>query len=173
MTVEDEVRKCCKEIESIRHDAEKLKKRADTDEHLARWEHSVEPFVQQARDAGAKLEREPAEGLQKLVDGWRSARDRLAGHLRLIEAKSFLTSARRLAGQDDFVGAQNELGEAVRDVREARPQLSEHDFHLEQVAKAVEQAAAELSAKAGASIGAIEKAVERTNSLLDQLHRTS
>lgn len=173
MTIEEEVRKCCKEIESILHDAEKLKESPGTGEHLAKWEESVESFARQAREAGAKLDRVPSEGLQKLVEGWRGARDRLVGHLRLIEAKSFLASARRLASQDDFVGAQNELSAAVRDVREAHAQLPDHDSHLEQMERAVEQAAAELRTKAGASIGTIEKAVERADSLLDELRRTS
>lgn len=173
MTVDEEVRKCCEEIESIRHKADGLKSRGEADEHLARWERAVEPFVKQAREAGTKLDRAPSEGLQKLVEGWRSACDRLAGHLRLIEAKSFLASARRLAEQDDFVGAQNELTAAVGDLREASALLPEHDFRLRQVEEAVQQAAAELNAKASASIGAIEKAVEHTTSLLDQLHATN
>jgi hypothetical protein len=173
MTIEEDVRKCCKEIESVRHDAEKLKKRDDTGEHLAKWERTVEPFTRDAREATAKLDRGASEGLQKLVDRWRSARHRLEAHLQLIEAKSFLASARRLASEDDFIGAKNELIAAIRDLHEARAHLPEHDSHLNEMEKAAEQAAAEVGAKAATAIGAIEKAVQNTNSLLDKLHAKS
>ena len=172
MTFEDEVRDTCREIESARHDAEKLKCCEGTGEHLAKWERVVEPFARQAHEAAAKLDQGAFEGLQKLVEGWRNARNRIMAHLRLIEARGFLASARRLTSEGDFIGAKNELSAAIRDVHEAREQLPEADAHLTEVEQAVERATAELGAKAKTAMDAIEKAVKHTNTLLDELHRT-
>jgi len=172
MTVEDEVEKCRAEIEKVRSDAERLKERCpeEAKEHLSSFENKLDRFAKEARDASARGAR---AGLESVIDTWNSARDRLVAHLRLIEAKSFLASARRLAGEEDFVGSKNELAAAMQCVKDAREILSGGDAHLAHLERQIEQAVAEIHATAAAATNSIEQVVAENERLLQEFRQAS
>jgi hypothetical protein len=108
------------------------------------------------------------------VDAWNSAHDRLVAHLRLIEAKSFLSSARRLAGEEeDFVGSKNELASAVQCVKDARQLLGGEDSHLAHLERQIEQAVADIQTTAAAATNSIEQVVAENERLLQKLRQAS
>lgn len=168
----DDVKKCCAEIEKVRSDAERLKEHCpeEAKEHLSSFENKLERLAKEAQDAS---ERGVRAGLESVVGTWNSARDRLVAHLRLIEAKSFLASARRLAGEEDFVGSKNELAAAVQCVKDARELLSGEDAHLAHLERQIEQAVADIQATAAAATNSIEQVVAENERLLQEFRRAS
>jgi hypothetical protein len=172
MTIEDEVKKCCAEIDRVRSDAGRLRERCSEEakEDLSSFESKLEGFAKEARDAS---ERGVRTGLQGVVDAWNSAHDRLVAHLHLIEAKSFLSSARRLAGEEDFVGSKNELASAVECVKDARELLDGEDGHLVHLERQIEQAVADIQTTAAAATNSIEQVVAENERLLQKLRQTS
>ena len=121
MTVEDEVRQTCDDIEGLRQGTDRLKQACpeEAKPELSSLEGTLQHFVHDARDARAKLDAGMREGFESLVSSWRERRDRLHAHMHLLEARSALASARRLADDQYFVAAEAELTTALRKVREA------------------------------------------------------
>ena len=175
MTLEEDVKKCCQEVEGVHRDAERVKRHGNDDvrKDLSSFEEKLESFTHDVREASEKLNRGAREGLQRVVDAWREGRDRLAAHLRLIEAKGFLASARRLATEGDFTAARNELAAAMQDVKEATELMPGKDAHLAALNAEIERAVAEIQAAGKAATSTIEQAVAHSARLLEELKQAS
>jgi hypothetical protein len=171
MTIEEDVRKCCSEVESIRKEAERLRSKCndETRKSFSRFDSKLERFVREAGEATEKLNAGLREGLERLVAAWQGAGARLSAHLRLIEAKGFLMGARRLAGEGDFLGAENELKAAVRDVQEAQKLMPGGDEHVNQLLRDIDSAVEAIRSHGAAATADIEATLRHNDELLDEL----
>lgn len=175
MALEDDVRHCCEEVDQMRERAKQAKKQAPPElrRHFSSLEGCIERFSGEARQAAEKLRSGTREGLDRMVETWREAQGRVSGHLRVIEAKSFLVSAKRLATEGDFVAAGNELAAAVRDAKEAARFIPSKDEHLVELTREIERAAADVEAKATSTTAHIEDALKRNERLLEELDQAT
>lgn len=175
MTLEDDVRKCCDDIEGVRTDAERLKKTCgdDATKDLSTVESKLEHFASEANEVRRQLDAGVRQGLEGLVGRWRSVCDRLRAHLRLIEAKSVLASARRLAGDQYYVAAENELTVALRAVTEARDLLPADDAHLTELVQEIQHAVEDIHAKADSAAATLEKVVACNERLLAEFEQAA
>jgi chromosome segregation ATPase len=173
MTLEDNARKCCDDIEGIGQDTERLKGSCaqEAKKDLSSFEARLERFLTEAKEARKKLDAGIREGLEGLIDAWNQARDRLRGHLRLIDAKSSLASARRLAADQYYVAAESELTTALRRVTEARPFLQKEDVHLTELVEEIERAVKEIHEKADTAATTLEKVVASNERLLGKIEK--
>ncbi len=171
MTLEDEARKCCDDIENVRHDTERLKQSCadEAKKDLSTVEAKLERFLAEAGDVRKKLDTGMRDGLEALVTRWRDARNRLRAHLQLIEAKSVLGSARRLASDQYYVAAENELTVALRLVNQARDLLPGADAHVTELVRDIERAVEDIHAKADTAAATLEKVVARNERLLAEI----
>ena len=175
MTLEDDVRKCCDDIEGVRTDAERLKRTCgdEATKDLSKVESKLERLSKEAGEVRRQLDAGAREGLEGLVSRWRDVRDRLRAHLRLIEAKSVLASARRLAADQYYVAAENELTVALRAVTEARASLPADDAHLAELVGAIQHAVEDIHAKADTAAATLEKVVACNERLLAELEQAT
>ncbi|MFQ5666388.1 MAG: hypothetical protein ACE5I7_08130 [Candidatus Binatia bacterium] len=175
MSLEDDVRRCCDEVEGVHKDAQRVKQRCcdEAKKDLSAFEERLEQARRDVHAASETLNRGVRQELEAVVSGWRNAHERLAAHLRLIEAKSFLAAARRLAGEGDFVGAKNELAAAMDDAKEARALMPGKDVHLAELTRGIERAVEEIHAEAEAATDRIEEAVAHNERLLEDLKQAS
>ncbi len=171
MTLEEDVRKCCEDIENVQQDTERLKQSCagDAKKDLSTVEAKLERFLTDARDVRKKLDAGVREGLETLVTRWRSARNRLRAHLHLVEAKSVLASAHRLASDQYYVAAENELTVALRLVNEARDLLPGVDAHVTELVRDIEHAVEDIHAKADTAAATLEKVVACNERLLAEM----
>ncbi|MFQ5667806.1 MAG: hypothetical protein ACE5I7_15445 [Candidatus Binatia bacterium] len=103
----------------------------------------------------------------------RAAHRTWSAHLRLMEAKRFLASARRLAREGDFVAAENALSAATQDVTDARSLLPAGDAGVAELTRAIEQAVAEFRTNAQAAVANIEDAVKSSSRLLAEFDQAA
>lgn len=175
MTLEDDVRKTCEDIAGVRNDAERLKKTCgdEATKDLSSVESKLERFVSEAGEVRRQVDAGVREGLEGLISRWRDARDRLRAHLRLIEAKSVLASARRLAADQYYVAAENELTVALRTVTEARDLMPTDDAHLTELVQEIQRAVEDIHAKADTAAATLEKVVACNERLLAELEQAA
>jgi hypothetical protein len=168
MSLEDDARRCCEDIDDVRRDADRVNRRGgeETKKNLAQFQVKLGHFVKEAREAQEKLGKGVREGLDGLVTAWREARGRLQAHLCLIEAKGIIESARRLTADQYFVAAEAELSSALRRVMEARRLLGEKDASVTDLLKEIEGAVTETRAKASTAAARLEKAAAHNDRLL-------
>lgn len=173
MALEDDARRCCEDIESVRSDVERVRKAGSEDakRHLAQLESKLERFVRDARDVPQKLESGIREGLEGLVTGWREGRDRLSAHLRLIDAKSTLASAQRLAKDQYYVAAESALTSALRQIQEASASLPAEDAHVNELVEKIQRAIVEIKEEGEAAGARLESVVAMNERLLAELER--
>jgi hypothetical protein len=173
MPLDDEVQRRSDELKRLREETDRVKKNspAEVGGHLARFEKRLEKLAGEVRDTARKLESGVRGELEEMLRAWDEAKTRMGGHLRLIEAKAFLVSAKRMAAEGDVIGAENELASAIADAKEAS-QLLVGDDTLEKLTREIMQAAASLRAKAASLTADIESAVRRTEDLLEGLEST-
>ena len=171
MTLEDDVRRCCDDIEGVHHDVERVRKSCadDAKPDLSKFESKLEDFRRQAHEARQKLDEGLREGFEGLVAAWREGRDRLRGHLHLIEAKSSLASARRLAKDQYYVAAERELTTALRLIQEARPLMPAEDAHLKELLEEIEHAIEDFRQESKAAAARLETVVITNERLLAEL----
>ena len=171
MTLEEDARKCCDDIENVRTDTARLKKccAEDAQKDLSTLESKLEGFLTEAKDVRKKLDAGMREGLEGMINRWHSARNRLRAHLQLVEAKSVLASARRLAMDQYYVAAERELTVALRLVTEARDLLSADDTHLTDLVREIEHAVEDIHVKADTTAATLEKVVACNERLLADL----
>lgn len=171
MTLEDDVRRCCEDIEGVHNDAERVRKCCadDAKQDLSKFESKLEDFRRQAHEARQRLDSGLREGFEGLVATWREGRDRLHGHLRLIEAKSSLASARRLGKDQYYVAAERELTTALRLIQEARPLLPAKDAHLKELLEQIEPAIEDFKQESQAAAARLESVVATNERLLVEL----
>lgn len=175
MSLEDDVRKCCDDIERVHSDTKRVKTShaAATKEDLSKLEAKVGRFRHEAAEARKKLDSGVREGLEGLVNAWRDARDRLRGHLRLIEAKSVLKSAQRLAADQYYVAAEKELAVVLALVKEAQPLLPRRDTELADLVQRIERAVADIRTQASTTAAALEQVATDNERLLGQLDESA
>jgi len=173
MTLEDDVRRCWEDIEGVHNDAERVRKSCadDAKPDLSKFDSKLEDFRRQAHDARQKLDSGLREGFEGLVATWREGRDRLRGRLRLIEAKSSLASARRLAKDQYYVAAERELTTALRLIQEARPLLPAADGHLKELLDEIEHAIEDFKQESEAAAVRLESVVTTNERLLVELEQ--
>jgi hypothetical protein len=171
MTLEDDVRKCCEDIEGVCKDAERVRKvgNEDAKKHLAHLDSRLERFLAEAREVRRKLDGGIREGLEGLVTAWRDGRDRVSAHLRLIEAKSTLASAERLAKDGHYVAAESAVASALRLVQEARELLGTEDAHLSELVEKIERAIQDIKQEGKAAAARLEEVVAANERLLADL----
>jgi ElaB/YqjD/DUF883 family membrane-anchored ribosome-binding protein len=171
MTLEDDVRKCCEDIEHVRDDAERLKKTCgeETKKDLSNVEAKMDRFLSEAKDVRQKLDAGVREGREGLLSAWREARNRVQAHLRLIEAKSVFASARRLAADQYYVAAENELSIALRHVTEAQVLLPSDDTRVAELVEDIQRAVADIRAKADTAADTLGRVVACNERLLAEL----
>lgn len=171
MALDDDVRKCCDDIDEVRESTQRLKATSgeDTAKDLSNFEAKFERFVNDAKEAREKLDTGLRDGLDRLITAWFDARERIRAHLRLIEAKGMLASARRLATDQYFVAAESELTKALQLVHEASALLPGQDAHLAELANDIEQAVTDIRAKARSAASTLEKVFARNERLLAEL----
>ena len=116
MSIEDDVRQCCDDIEDVRNDAARVRMAGaeDAKQHFAKFDSKLDRFLHEAREVRQKMDAGVREGLDGLLTAWRDGRNRLRAHLRLIEAENMLTSAQRLARDQYYVAAESALTSALR-----------------------------------------------------------
>jgi ElaB/YqjD/DUF883 family membrane-anchored ribosome-binding protein len=173
MSVDDDARKCCEDIEEVRNDAERVRKAGaeGARKHLANFDSKFERFLHDARDVRQKLDAGIREGLEGLVTTWRERRDRLRAHLRLIEAEDMLASAQRLAKDQYYVAAESELTSALKAVQEAGALLPAADAHLSELVQKIERATQEIKEEGQAAAARLESIVETNERLLAELEQ--
>ena len=173
MTIEDDVRECCDDIEEVHNDAERLRRDSadEAKEHLAKFDSKLEQFLHDAREVRQKLDAGIREGLEGLVSSWRARRDRLRAHLRLIEAENMLASARRLAKDQYYVAAESELTSALRLVQETGMLLGAEDASLTELVQKIERATREIKEQGQAAAERLESVVETNERLLAELEQ--
>jgi hypothetical protein len=173
MSIEEDVRECCDDIEDVRNDAERVRKAGaeGTKQHLAKFDSKLERFLHDARDVRQKLDAGIREGLDGLVTAWRGRRDRLRAHLRLIEAENMVASAQRLAKDQYYVAAESELTSALRKVHEAGPLLPAEDAHLGELVDKIERATRAIKEQGQAAAERLEGVVEINERLLAELEQ--
>lgn len=171
MTLEDDARKCCADIENVRHHTQRLKERCadDAKKDLSTLEAKLDRFLAEAKDVRNKLDSGMREGLEALVTRLRGAHARLRAHLQLIEAKSVLASARRLAADQYYVAAENELTVALRLVNEACDLLPGADAHVTDLVREIEHAVQDIHAKADTAAATLERVVACNERLLAEI----
>jgi len=173
MSIDDEVRQCCEDIEEVRNDADRVRKAGaeEAKKHLADFDSKLARFLHEAREVRQKLDAGIREGLEGLVNAWREGRDRLRAHLRLIEAESMLASARRLAKDQYYVAAESELTSALRAVREAGRSFPAEDAHLTELVQKIERATRYIKEEGEAAAARLEEVVETNERLLAELEQ--
>jgi hypothetical protein len=173
MTLEDDARKCCADIEGVGNDADRVRKGwvEDAKPHLANFDSKLQRFLAEAREVRRKLDAGIREGLDGLVNAWRDGRDRLSAHLRLIEAKSTLTSAQRLANERHYVTAESALAGALRLIQDARDLLGTQDAHMTELVEQIEHAIREIKHEGEAAATSLEGVVAANERLLADLER--
>ncbi|MFI5398025.1 MAG: hypothetical protein ACHQ9S_21010 [Candidatus Binatia bacterium] len=171
MTLEDDVRKCCNDIESVRNDTERLKKTCgeEAKKDLSSVEAKMDRFGSEAKAVRSKLDAGVREGLEGLISAWRDARNRVRAHLRLIEAKTALASARRLAADQYYVAAENELTVTLQHVTEARALLPSDDARVAELVEDIQRAVADIHVKADTTAATLEKVFACNERLLAEL----
>jgi len=171
MTLEDDVRHCCDDIEGVHDNAQRVRKTGaeEAKSHLAKFDSKIEHFLRDARDVRRKLDAGIREGFEGLVEAWREARDRLRGHLELIEAKSNLASAQGLAKDQYYVAAESALTTALRQAQEAHALLRSEDVHLGELVKKIERAVEDVREQGQAAAEQLESVVATNERLLEEL----
>jgi hypothetical protein len=166
-------RTCCDDIEGLRNDAERVKKSGaeDVTKHLTSLKLQLEPFTREARQIRKKLDAGLREGLEELVAGWRNARGRLQAHLRLIEAKSTLASAERLAKGQYYVAAESALTTALRLLEEVRTLTPSKDAHLTDLVQKMERAVERFKRESQAAAARLQSVVAMNERLLAHLEK--
>lgn len=173
MTLEDDVRSCCDDIEGVHDDAQRVRETGaeEAKQHLAKFDSKLEHFLRDAQDVRRKLDAGIREGFEGLVEAWRNTRDRLRGHLGLIEAKSNLASAQRLAKDQYYVAAQSALTTALRQTQEARALLGSEDAHLNELVEKIERVVEDVREQGQAAAERLESVVATNERLLDELEQ--
>jgi hypothetical protein len=171
MTLEDEARKCCEDIEGIGNDAERVRKAGaeGAKQHLENFDSKLQRFLAEAREVRRKLDAGIRDGLDGLVSAWRDGRDRLNAHLRLIEAKSTLASAQRLANDAHYVDAESALAGALQLVQDARQLMPTGDAHLDALVEEIEHAIREIKYQGEAAATRLEGVVAANERFLADL----
>ena len=173
MSIDDEVRRCCDDIENVRNEAGRVRKAVEPDakQHLAKFDSKIERFLHDAREVQQKLDAGIREGLDGLVTAWRERRDRLRAHLRLIEADNMLASAQRLARDQYYVAAESQLTSTLRLVQEAGALLPTEDAHLTELVQKIERATQEIKEEGQVAAERLEGVVETNERLLADLEQ--
>jgi predicted RNase H-like nuclease (RuvC/YqgF family) len=170
MTLEDEVRKCCEDIEKLQRETKDLKGHCaeEVKEDVSGLESKLERLLRESRAAGKPGAPLP-QPLEAVLAAWRHGCDRLRTHLKLVEAKSNLASARRLADDQYYVAAESALTTALRQVTDARAALPADDPELTALVQEIERAVADIHAKADSAAATLEKLVAHNEQLLAAL----
>jgi hypothetical protein len=173
MSIDDDVRRCCEDIEKVRDDAERVRKAGaeSARKHLANFDSKFERFLHDAGEVRQKLDAGIREGLESLVTAWRERRDRLRAHLRLIEADNMLSSAHRLAKDQYYVAAESGLTSALKLVQEAGALLPAEDAHVAELVQKIERATREIKKEGEAAAARLENVVETNERLLAELEQ--
>jgi ElaB/YqjD/DUF883 family membrane-anchored ribosome-binding protein len=173
MSIEDDVRQCCNDIEEVRTDAERVRSTgADSaKKHLDNFDSKFERFLHEAREVRQKLDAGIREGLEGLVTAWRERHTRLRAHLRLIEAENMLASAQRLAKDQYYVAAESGLTSALKLVHEAGALLPAEDAHLTELVQKIERATREIKEEGEAAAARLDSVVETNERLLAELEQ--
>lgn len=171
MALEDDVRKCCDEAEKIRERASRIRDRCreEAQESYSQFEKKLERFLSEVREVRDKLSRGTREGAERFVERWKEIQGALHAHLLLVEAKGFLVSARRLAAEEDFVAAQNELAAAIRDVQEAQRLLPAKSEHLQALLREIESVRDAIRTSASDAHAEINRVVRESDRLLQEI----
>ena len=171
MTLEEDVRRCCDDIEGVHENAQRVRESGaeEAKQHLAKFDSKFEQFLSNAQDVRRKLDAGIREGFEGLVEAWRDARDRLRGHLGLIEAKSNLASAQRLAKDQYYVAAESALTTALRQAQEARALLGSEDAHLNELVEKIERVVEDVREQGQATAERLEGVVTTNERLLEEL----
>ena len=173
VSIEDEVRQCCEDIEEVHNDAERVRKAGEQTgkQHLAKLDSKLDRFLHDAREIRQKLDTGIREGMEGLVNAWRATRDRLRAHLRLIEADNMLASAQRLARDQYYVAAESELTSALRLVQEAGALLPADHAHLTELVQKLEGATQKIKEEGQAAAARLEDVVRTNERLLADLEQ--
>jgi len=157
MTLEEEVKECCEDIEDVHKEASQLKESCpeDAKKDLSGIEEKLEHFLSEARAAREKLDSGVREGFEGLVSGWRETRDRLQAHMRLLEAKNSVLSAQRLTGDQYYMAAESALTTSLHKIQEAAALLPNGDAHLSALIEEIERVSADIREKAAATAKAL------------------
>jgi hypothetical protein len=107
--------------------------------------------------------------VEPLVVGWRRGRGWVSGHALLVEAKAFVASARRLAGEGDLLAAENELEAAAEDTLEAAARLPAGDAHLTDIRIEIGVVATIVRSRARDMSRNFERALARRMRLVDEI----
>jgi hypothetical protein len=168
-----DVRACWDDIERFRNDATRLRKSGakNVTKHLANLESQLEPFAREARKIRQKLDAGLREGLEEVEAAWRNGRGRLQAHLRLIEAKSTLASAERLAKGQYYVAAESTLTTALRLLQEARRLMPSKDARLTELVQKMEHAVERFKRESLAAAARLRGVVALNERLLAELEK--
>lgn len=169
MSLEDDVRKCCDDIEGLHGDSQRLRSRPGAGKDLSHLDARLQRFLEESKAAREKLDTGVREGFEGLLRSWQQARDHIRGHLRLIEAKGALSSALRLAKDQYYVAAERELSVAIGLVKEARGLLSRHDAELQALLGKIEEAVASIHAQGDTAAAALDSVVAENERLLTEI----
>jgi hypothetical protein len=171
MTLEDDARKCCEDIEEVGNDVERVRKAGaeDAKQHLEKLDSKLQRFLAEAREVRRKLDAGIREGLDGLVTAWRDGRNRLSAHLRLIEATSTLASAQRLANEGHYVEAESALAGALRLAQDARELLGTEDARLNELVEKLEYTIREIKYQGEAAATRLEGVVAANERFLADL----
>lgn len=169
--LDDEIRKCCREVEGMEREVQRLRVQGgdEAKQSLSRFDAKWQRFVHEVHETSERWNAGARQGLDHIVGSWRGVYDSLRAHLRVVEAKGFLMSARRLTGQEEFVAAENELESAVQDFKEAQSLLPEQDTHLRELVGDIETAVTEIRGKAATATERIERVLARATHLVEEL----
>lgn len=177
MSKDDDLRKCCDDIEEVERNVKRLKTSGgdQAKQDLSKFEVKFERFVRDAREASQKLGADMREGWEGFVTAWKEAENRMRTHFRLIEAKGMLASARRLAKDQYYVAAESELMAALRIVVDAQMNslVPGKDPYLAELVKEIEQAVTDIRAKAQTAAAALEKVVASNERLLAEFDKVA
>jgi len=175
MALEDEVRKCCEDIEQLHRETQDLKGRCaeEAKKDLTGLEGRLNRLLSESRPAAKAPDAAVRQAVEGLLHAWRKGRDRLRTHLKLVEAKSNLATARRLADDQYYVAAESALTTALRQVAEARATLPADDAELTGLVQEIERAVADIHVRADSAAETLEKLVAHNEQLLAAIEKAA
>lgn len=168
MAQDEDLRKCLEDIEGVQADARRLRRRwaDEAKDDLSRVEPKIEKFKRDARETSEKFAEGIREGWDEFVAAWRGSTDRMRAHLRLIEVKNVVASARRLAAEQYYVAAEAELTAALRMVLEARAVFPPDDPKVVELMRDIDRAVSEIRVNGQAAAAQLEKIAASNEKLL-------
>jgi chromosome segregation ATPase len=132
-------------------------------------ERALADALQTAEEAAAEAAHETQEALTRRVR-------RLEARIELLTAKAKAQRALKLASENDFLDAEEQLHEAVALIKEARTKLSDdssHDNQFETTARSLRQAIEAVKTRAADFRARVEKVVSDSDTLLGAIEPTA